>query len=231
MQIKPFILGVLLAVMVSLTLQINNAYAATRDLVFEDDDDTQATAKATEAGINNPEIISVKTTFDLTKDGETISVPSDYEFTSGDKIKLRYTTNTDGYVYWMAKMSSGQYAILFPSKEAGTDNFVKKNENQSVPLTGYFRFDENPGKEELLLVFAPEKIAELETAATEAMAKSDKATEQNIPKIAALELNLTKKAATRDLVFEDDDEEEVNTKTQASSSGDPFVAHYSLIHK
>jgi hypothetical protein len=234
MSLKSLISIFFLVLIIALAIGVANVQtvqAATRDLVFEDDDEAEVSAAKAEAeaGIQNPEVISVKTTFDLTKDNETESVPSNFEFKSGDKIKLRYTTNTDGYAYWMAKMSSGQYTILFPSKETGTDNFVKKNENQTVPLTGYFRFDENPGKEQLLLIFATEKISELEQAIVEAAEKNGKI-EQNIPKIAALEIESTKKTKTRDLVFEDEDDQEVNTKTQAGTSGEPFVAYYELIH-
>jgi hypothetical protein len=231
MKIKSLASYFFLALMVAFVMAATEAVSATRDLVFEEEDETEAVAKAAEAGIKNPEVISVKTTFDLTtKDGETASVPANYEFSSGEKLKLRYTTNTDGYAYWLAKMSSGKYAILFPSKEAGSNNFVKKNENQTVPLTGYFRFDENPGKESLLLVFSKEKVAELEEAVTKAMAENT-TTEQDIPQIASLELNKSQKSKTRDLVFEEEDEEEVSTKTQAGTAGDPFIAYYELIHK
>ena len=209
------------------------AQAATRDLVFDDEDETETTAAiqaAQTAGISNPEVISVKTTFDLTKDGgETVSVGSDHEFQSGEKIKLRYTVNADGYAYWLAKMSSGQYSLLFPSQEAGTDNFVQKNSNQTVPVKGYFRFDGTPGTEELLLVFSTSKIPELEQAVAEAAANNGVVAEQ-VAKVASLEQD-PPRSRTRDLVFDDEDEEDVNTKTQAGEAGQPFVALYSLTHK
>jgi Sec-independent protein translocase protein TatA len=216
----------------SVTVAIADAAGSgrtTRDLVFEDEeeDESPAAAAAANAGIENPEVISVKTTFDLTKDGETFSVPSDYEFTSGEKIKLRYTTNADGYAYWLAKMSSGQYTILFPSAQAGTDNFVKRNENQTVPIKGHFRFDDTAGSEELLLVFATEKIPELEQAVAAAAGDAN-VVKDMVAKVSSLETQSKRK--TRDLVFEDEDEE-VNTKTQAGAAGEPFVAYYQLKHK
>jgi hypothetical protein len=155
-------------------------------------------------------------------------VGSDHQFQSGEKIKLRYTVNSDGYAYWLAKMSSGKYQVLFPSQEAGTDNFVRKNENQSVPVRGHFRFDETPGTEQLLLVFATEKIPDLEKAVAEAAA-NDGVVAENMAQVAALE-EKPQRTTTRDLVFEDEEEEDVTTKTQAGAAGQPFVALYNLNH-
>jgi Sec-independent protein translocase protein TatA len=207
--------------------------AATRDLVFEDDDeeDTSAADAAKSSGIENPSVISFKTTLDLTTpDGKTDSVPTSHEFKTGDKVKLRYTTNTDGYVYWMAKMSSGQYSILFPSPSAGSDNFVKKNANNVVPVKGAFRFDDTPGTETLLVVFSPEKIPELDEAVAEAAKNSGKVVD-SAADLASLESSNESKRTTRDLVFEEEDDEEVSVKTQAATAGEPFVAVYELVHK
>ncbi|MDR1111614.1 MAG: DUF4384 domain-containing protein [Deltaproteobacteria bacterium] len=233
MKLKVFLSILLLSfmtVLVAQSLQAQDGKRTTRDLVFDDEDDGDAVAGAAkDAGIENPEVISVKTTLDLTKDGQTTSVPSSHEFQNGDKIKLRFTANSDGYAYWLAKMASGKYSVLFPSPEAGSDNHVVKNENQTVPSKGFFRFDETAGTENLLLVFSKERIPELEKAIAEA------ATEKNLnladTKIAALEkLNQTKRT-TRDLVFDEEEEEEVSIKSQAGSSGEPFIAYYELVHK
>ncbi|MDR1872463.1 MAG: DUF4384 domain-containing protein [Deltaproteobacteria bacterium] len=211
----------------------NQSSAATRDLVFEEEDeeDTKIADSAAKSGIENPEVISFKTTLDLTtKDGQTNSVPANHEFKSGDKVKLRFTTNVDGYVYWLAKMSSGQYSILFPSSDSGSNNFVKKNVNNVVPMKGSFRFDDTPGTETLLVVFSPERIPELDEAVQEALKKSGKV-EDNAYQLASLEDANEQKKATRDLVFEEEEEEEVSVKTQAGSAGEPFISKFELVHK
>ena len=46
-----------------------------------------------------------------------------------------------------------------------------------------------------------------------------------------LEEKNTAKRTTRDLVFDDEDEGDVNTKQQVAPKGEPFVAHYVLTHK
>ena len=209
------------------------AFAArkTRDLVFEEDDEAEVTAKAQEANIENPQAITVKTTLDLTRDGETTSVSPTYEFQSGDRVKLRYSTNSDGYVYWMAKMSSGKYTMLFPSEQTGTDNFITKNSEYTVPVKGSFRFDDTPGTEHLLMVFSPDRIPEMEQAVAEAAGNKGQVQDNNAVQVAAVEEQSTNKRKTRDLVFEEEEEEEILTKSQVAPKGEPFVASYELFHK
>jgi hypothetical protein len=204
----------------------------TRDLVFEDEDNAAAATSevAKKNNIANPVTISVKTALDLTRDGQTSSVEPNYEFKSGDRVKLRYTTNADGYVYWLAKMSSGKYSVLFPNNQTGMNNLIKKNEEHTVPVKGSFRFDDKPGTENLLMVFSPDRIPELEQAVVEANGQKNNVLE-NSTQIASVEEKNISKRKTRDLVFEDEDEEEVNTKTQVAPKGEPFVAMYELIHK
>jgi hypothetical protein len=208
------------------------AFAArkTRDLVFEEEDDAATSEIAKEANIEDPLKISVKTALELTHDGQTTTVAPSHEFVSGDRVKLRYTTNADGYVYWMAKMSSGKYSVLFPTEKTGMDNLIKKNEEHTVPVKGSFRFDDTPGTETLLMVFSPERVPELDAAVAEANGHKGNVV-QDTTRVASVEEKNTSKRKTRDLVFEDEDDEEVNIKTQVAPKGEPFVSLYELVHK
>jgi hypothetical protein len=206
------------------------AQRKTRDLVFEEEDDVATAEIAKESNIANAVTISVKTALELTRDGQTSSVETSHEFKSGDRVKLRYTTNVNGYVYWLAKMTSGKYSVLFPNNQTGMNNLIKKNEEHTVPAKGSFRFDDTPGTESLLMVFAPDKIPELEQAVAEANGQKNNRVENSI-QIASVEEKNVSRRKTRDLVFEEEDEEEVNTKTQVAPKGEPFVAMYELIHK
>ncbi len=201
----------------------------TRDLVFEDEDEAATSEIAKEADIKDPVKISVRTALELTRDGEQTTVAPDYKFKSGDRVKLRYTTNADGYVYWLAKMSSGKYSVLFPTAKTGMDNLIRKNEEHTVPVKGSFRFDDTPGTESLLMVFSADRIPELDQAVAEANGQQGNMV-ADASKVSNVEEKNTSKRKTRDLVFEDEDEEEVNTKTQVAPKGEPFVALYELIH-
>jgi hypothetical protein len=110
------------------------------------------------------------------------------------------------------------------------NNAITRNQENVIPTKGAFRFDQNKGKEELLLVFSSEKVDELEKVVSEITGKSDNTVKENATEVAKVETQNSNKRATRDLVFEDEDEEEVNTQTQLAPKGEPFVAHYVLQH-
>ena len=203
-------LATMLAALISL-----NANAATRDLVFEDEDEAPVAADVQK--------IAVKTTVELTRDGETTNVVPSTEFKSGDKVKLKFTSNIDGYVYWLAKGTTGSYAMIYPAPKAGADNSVKKNQEYTVPAKGAFRFDDNPGDENLLCILSAERVPELEEAA-KTMFKDSTA-------VANVEEKNANSRQTRDLVFEDEDEDDVNTAQQTAPVGEPFVVQYILKHK
>lgn len=188
----------------------------TRDLVFEDDEEQ---AQSEQGG---SETIAIKTTVALERDGQKLTVAPSHEFKSGDKVKMVFTPNADGYVYWLAKGTSGKYTMLFPSNKAGSDNQVKRNQEYTVPVKGSFRFDDTPGNEELLCILSTERLPDLDKAAEEQF--------KNAAEVAQLETNHEKKRTTRDLVFEDEDEDDVNTKTQKAAPGEPFVAGFTLRH-
>lgn len=215
---KKTLLGISIAA--ALLAMSANVNAATRDLVFEDEDEPVAEADA------SVEKISVKTTVELVRNGEKSNVSTSTEFQSGDKVKLLFTPNTDGYVYWMAKGTSGDYSMLYPNAKAGMNNEIKRNETYTVPAKGSFKFDDKAGNEEILCIISTERLADLDAAAAnqfkDATEQLDNLTAMNQPEE-------KKKSATRDLVFED--EEEVNTATQTTPKGEPVVIQYTLVHK
>ena len=220
MKTKLFTLA--LSFLLVLALVSTSSARKSRDLVFEDDDEAVAGEQVK---------VAVKTTLELTRDGTVTTVTPAHKFKSGDKVKLRYTTSTDGYVYWMAKMSSGKYAMLFPNNKTGMDNHIRKNEEHTIPVKGSFRFDDTPGTESLLMVFSAERIPELEAAVAEANGSKGSSVDSRSSEVASIEDKNTQKRRSRDLVFEDDDEDDVNTKTQVAPKGEPFVTLYELVHQ
>lgn len=217
----------MLAVMLSFVFIVGmacNAAAAerqTRDLVFEDEE----TAQAPQAGDEQQAVVSVKATVLLTRGGETSQVLPSHEFLSGDKVKLVYTTNIDCFVYWLSEGSSGDHYMLFPNPKTGTENWVKKNEENIIPVKGAFKFDENKGTEKILLVMSPEKIPELEEAAKVAAVKGGTVQE--------MQDEQQNKRKSRDLVFEEEDSEDSGVSTQTQTSTDikqPFVVAFELTH-
>ncbi|THB71608.1 MAG: DUF4384 domain-containing protein, partial [Desulfovibrio sp.] len=186
----------LLSLAVLLTFLASMAIAAerqTRDLVFEEEEPVAAEAAAEEAGMEDAFVISLRTTIELTRGEETTMVLPSHEFQSGDQIRFVYTTNIDGYVYWLAEGSTGSYQMLFPSERAGLDNAIVMNEEYTIPTNdGHWTFDENPGTENILVIVSTQPIPELEEAA--GISTVTEENEQN--------------RQTRDLVFEEEADEE-----------------------
>jgi hypothetical protein len=198
----------------------------TRDLVFEDEEDQKPAKTETDKKPEESQsVVSVKATIELNRNGEVTQVLPSHEFQSGDKVKIIYTTNIDCFVYWMSEGSSGDHFMLFPNAKAGTDNWVKKNAENTIPIKGVFKFDENKGTEKILLVMAPERIPELDEASKQAMIKGGT--------VKALEEKQDSGRKTRDLVFEEEDNGESGVTTKSQKSGDikqPFVVAFELVH-
>jgi hypothetical protein len=206
-------------------VSLADAGRKTRDLVFEDDEEVAET-KTDEI------VVAVKTTIELNRGGEISTVLPITEFQSGDKIKIIYTTSVDAYVYWLSEGSSGSYYMLFPNPKTGTDNFVKKNEVNKIPIKGNFKFDDNPGTEKILLIMAPEKIPELEKASREAAVKGGKVRD-SAKQVDSIKKKNQSRRKTRDLVFEDEEDEDAGISTTKQVSKDinePFILGYVLIH-
>ncbi len=53
----------------------------------------------------------------------------------GDRVRFRFRTNFDGYLYVMNQNTSGKYEQLFPREETGQDNQVAGNKEYQVPAT------------------------------------------------------------------------------------------------
>jgi hypothetical protein len=210
---KIFFLGLIVAAFI-ITAFNSEAQRKTRDLVFDDASETKSSSKLNVSGGN---AVGVKTTMELTRNGKVSNVLPTYEFKSGDAVKLIFTSSLDGYVYWLSKGSSGSYAVLFPTPKAGTDNKITKNTEYTVPPKGSFRFDANPGQEELLCIVSKTPLPDIEQAAA--------------AQVTALVNKNEGKRKTRDLVFDDEDQGSVNTKKQSTPGEEPFVAHYVLTHK
>ena len=86
-------------------------------------------------------------------------VSNDRVFRSGDKIRLHITPNADGYLYVLHTGSTGAKKLVPIEKvENGT---VRMGLDYVVPSAGgWLRFDENPGKEKLNLLFVSVKSSD-----------------------------------------------------------------------
>jgi hypothetical protein len=88
-------------------------------------------------------------------EAEMLRVNADRAFRSGERIRIHFTANYDGYLFIMQRGSTGQTSLLFPTQFGVKQNFLKAGQDFVAPVQGWFRFDQTPGYEHLQVVFFP----------------------------------------------------------------------------
>ena len=96
---------------------------------------------------------------ELARDGKRYRCNNKTAFKSGDGIRFHLIPECDGYAYLvMQEGTTGKSEVLFPSIDNGTENFMKKGQDYPIPSVGWMQFDQNPGTEQLGLVFARSEV-------------------------------------------------------------------------
>jgi hypothetical protein len=85
-------------------------------------------------------------------------------FHSGDMVRVKVEGNRDGYLYVIARGSSGNWKPLFPAPDInGGDNHVAAHANYALPSsTQAFTFDEQAGEEKLFIIYSAEPVRDME---------------------------------------------------------------------
>jgi hypothetical protein len=79
----------------------------------------------------------------------------------GDRVRFRFRTNFDGYLYVMNQSTSGRYEQLFPREETGQDNRISSNKEYQVPATSTaFRIAGPPGYETVYWLVMPARLTD-----------------------------------------------------------------------
>ena len=74
----------------------------------------------------------------------------------GDRVRFRFRTNFDGYLYVTNQSTSGKYEQLFPREETGQDNHIVAGKDYQVPATSVaFRIAGPPGHEVVYWLVSP----------------------------------------------------------------------------
>jgi len=168
--------------------------------------------------------------------GEYLEVDADTVFHSGDRIRLEAQANSTGYLYVVAQGSSGNWQVLFPSREVSNgSNQVHRGETRLVPggNQGQFVFDEQAGTEKLFFVLSRQPEASLDKLIY-SMGGQAAPADPNVVKPAAESNRVLMAQATvsddviarirsqmqaRDLIFEKVDNEKVVSQNSAPPSG------------
>ncbi len=82
-------------------------------------------------------------------------------FTNGDRIKVRFESNFDGYIYVVNLTPGGETRLLFPWPSSRR-NHVRAGQAYDIPNAGEFRFNNEPGLEVLQIVMSRSQVYFLE---------------------------------------------------------------------
>src|SRR4051812_47231368 len=79
----------------------------------------------------------------------------------GDRVRFKFRTNFDGYLYVMNQGTGGTYEQLFPREETGQDNRIAASREYQVPATsGAFRVAGPPGHDVVYWLVSPARLTE-----------------------------------------------------------------------
>jgi|GEM_PF-3221903 hypothetical protein len=86
-------------------------------------------------------------------------------FNAGDRFRLAFRTNKDGYLYLLLIGSSGTGSKLFPNARINDgNNFVRKNIDYLIPFGDKgFVMDATPGQERVLVFFSQSEMPNLDS--------------------------------------------------------------------
>lgn len=90
------------------------------------------------------------------ENGAWRSVDPSLVFSKNDRVRFRFSSNFDGYLYVMNRSTSGKYELLFPREDTGEQNRVETGKQYVVPATqGWFRITGPAGHDVLYWVVSP----------------------------------------------------------------------------
>ena len=166
---------------------------------------------------------------------QSVEVPPNTVFRSGERVQLKIDVNDSGYLYLVSQGTSGKWSVLYPSSQtADGSNRVSPGQSYHVPPKGSFSFKGAPGTEKLFLVLSklPEsELNELIYNLRDGKSAPDKHGSDAAPPTMLAQnrqiddplITRMRASATRDLVFEAPEAEETSKATTASGTRDAGV--------
>ena len=151
----------------------------------------------------------------LSTTGEMKRVTNDYAFRNGDRIRLHVESNIAGRLTIVQSQDGGPFQRLFPGRQS--TGKVAPFTDQVIPSAkGSFRFDERPGKLELLL-----KLENEPTPVMMAAAVTDEEMQRMVAGMQA-EIEQAKRATGgKALVLEEDPETTTGVTYACTTPGKP----------
>lgn len=162
-------------------------------------------------------------------DDAPIDVDPAAAFHTGDRIRLAFESNIDGYLYVAQQGTSGNWTVLFPNDRInGGRNAVKRFEEYEIPQADWFMFSGSPGTEQLFVFLSREPLKTLPGF--------DRPVKSFEPGSPALVAELAASIQSRDLVFEKDRSsagkgQQATYVVNKAEVGKAVSASFTLTHK
>ena len=97
----------------------------------------------------------------LDRENDFSEVTDKHLFHSGDRIRIVFETNVDGYLYIYQRGSSGRVLQLFPDKRINEgESRIRRLKQLSIPPRrgGWWSFDETTGEEEVYVILSSKRV-------------------------------------------------------------------------
>lgn len=186
-----------------------------------------------------PKVLGLQTTvYQLFEDGGVKAVSPRTVFSAGNRIRLGFNANKDGYLYVVNVGTSGNVTTLFPHSTTD-NNQVRAGLVYQIPQqTGKsIKFDSKPGEETLLVVLSESRISSFEYAGQMIALKDPKSTgsstaDRGHQRVALSSIDNV--ASAKDLFVEDDGVFQTavfKLESDAVSNKAPLVTTIKLTHR
>lgn len=98
-------------------------------------------------------------TLEREQDGKWQVIDPGLVLDNGDRVRFRFQSNFDGYLYVMNQGTSGKHELLFPREETGEENRIESGKEYRVPATqAWFRVEGPPGFDIVYWLVTPLKL-------------------------------------------------------------------------
>jgi hypothetical protein len=97
--------------------------------------------------------------------GSAVRVVSpQHVFKTGDLVRFRVLSSSDGFLYVSNRAASGKYSELFPGKGADSDNKLEHGREYRIPAArrSWFRIEKPPGYETIFFTFTDSPLRKSE---------------------------------------------------------------------
>ena len=80
-------------------------------------------------------------------------------FNSGDHVRFKVSANFAGYLYVMNHGTTGNYELLFPRSDTGSDNRIEASKDYIVPASqGWFKVSGPAGQDVVYMLVSPVEL-------------------------------------------------------------------------